>query len=119
MVGSGRVERFPSRSGEAIANSGERNVLKPWWKSPLAYAAGHLHFFTGGRSGHQDWRSPVRRPSLNERARVVEFLACDHVVLHGVEPDFVVRLARAAGFGCEANRGVDGKPAGIGVGVAA
>src|SRR5262245_59555285 len=56
---------------------------------------------------------------LNEGAHIEELLTCDHVVLHRVESDFCVRAALAPGFGGEADRAVDGKPAGVGVGVAA
>ena len=47
---------------------------------------------------------------LNERAHVEELIARDHAVLHRVECEFFVREARAANFGGEVDRAVDGNP---------
>src|SRR5262245_32599878 len=49
---------------------------------------------------------------LNELADIEELLACDCVVLHGIEPDFCVRDALAAGLGDKVDRRKDRKSAG-------
>src|SRR5688572_23993206 len=54
---------------------------------------------------------------LDEPPDVEKLLARDHVILDRVETDFVVGDARAAGFGGEVDREVDGEAAGARAGV--
>src|SRR5580765_3749822 len=56
---------------------------------------------------------------LDERPIVEKFLARDVLILDRVEADFFLRAALATGFGGVFEQAVDGKPAGVGVGVAA
>src|SRR3954470_10019629 len=65
--------------------------------------------------------SLIWRPSdvLNKCPHVEELFARDHVVLHRIEPDFVVRDPLPAGFGGELDREIHGKAAGAGAGIAA